>query len=116
MRRGEPGCSGVQERQLGKHAAVVGRRREVPLAEDAGVGCGDRFANCSLVLGSGGPPAGEARRQYGVPQLLWHEVPVAAAHQVARIDLLAAAGCWAAPGSWQEARRLTAGSAAAAFW
>jgi hypothetical protein len=80
-----------------------------------GVGCGDRFANCSLVLGSGGPLAGEPGRPYGVPQLLWYEVPVAAAHQVARIDLLAAVGCWAAPGSWQEARRLTAGSSAAAF-
>jgi hypothetical protein len=81
----------------------------------SGVRCGDRFANCSLVLGSRGPLARVPGRPYGVPHLLWYAVPVAAAHEVGRIDLLAAVGCWAAPGSWQEARRLTAGSSASAF-
>jgi hypothetical protein len=80
-----------------------------------GVGCRDRFANCSLVLGSGGTLAGEPGRPYGIPQLLWYEAPVATAHQVGRIDLLAAVGRRAAAGSWQETRRLTAGSSAAAF-
>lgn len=81
----------------------------------AGMRCGDRFANCPLVLRSGGPLAGVPGRPYGVAQLLWHEAPVTTAHQVGPVDLLAAVACCAAPGSWQEAGRLTAGSPAAAF-
>jgi hypothetical protein len=59
---------------------------------------GDRVQHCLLVLAAGSSLSRVPGRPHPVPELLGHQVPVAAAHQAGAVDLIAAAGYGHRPG------------------
>jgi hypothetical protein len=61
-----------------------------PAGQPGETGSSDRPEHCLLVFAAGGFLTGAPGPPHLITEPLWHPVPVAAAHQAGRIDLITA--------------------------